>query len=49
MVIAESNQDVTRDYSRSAQVLIAIQLRLLAIDQGEERDEPDPGLRPGID
>ena len=50
MVIAETSQDVTRDYSRSAQVLIAIQLRLLENEQGEENDdEPHSSLREGLD
>ncbi len=46
MVSAEVVQVVTRDYSRAAQVLVAIGLRIL----GEEgHDEPDPGLREGVD
>jgi hypothetical protein len=45
--MAEISQDVVRDYSRAAQILIAIQLRLL--DQGEENnDEPDSGLRASL-
>jgi hypothetical protein len=49
MVIAAMSEDVERDYSRAAKVLIAIQLRLLANDHGEEHhDEPNPGLREGL-
>jgi len=49
MVIAVTSQDVARDYSRAAKVLIAIQLRLLVNDHGEENDdEPNPGLREGL-
>ena len=36
---------ITRDYTRAAQVLVAIGLRIL---EEEERDEPDPGLREGV-
>ncbi len=50
MVSVESDQMATRDYTRAAKVLIAIQLRLLVNDEREENtDEPDLGLRPGID
>jgi hypothetical protein len=46
MVNVEIEEIITRDYSRAARVLIAIGLRIL---EEEERDEPDPGLREGID
>jgi hypothetical protein len=50
MVIASGDEGFRRDYSRSAQVLIAIGLRLLVSDQGEENDdEPNGGLRQGVD
>jgi hypothetical protein len=50
MVSVESDQMTTRDYTRAAKVLIAIQLRLLDSDEREENtDEPDLGLRAGID
>jgi hypothetical protein len=44
MVSAENFEDVVRDYTRAAKVLIAIGLRIL----DKERDEPDPGLRPSF-
>ena len=44
MVSAEHVEDVVRDYTRAAKVLIAIGLRILE----EECDEPDPGLRPSF-
>lgn len=45
MVNAEPFEDVVRDYTRAAKVLITIGLRILE----EECDEPDPGLRPSLD
>jgi hypothetical protein len=45
MVSVEVEEIITRDYSRAAQVLVAIGLRIL---EEEERDESDPGLREGI-
>lgn len=45
MVSAEPFENVVRDYTRAAEVLIAIGLRILE----EECDEPDPGLRPSFD
>jgi hypothetical protein len=50
MVSVAMSADVERDYSRAAKVLIAIQLRLLAKDYGEEHDdEPNPGVCEGLD
>lgn len=49
MVNAELSQDVERDYSRAAKVLIAIQLRLLASNGEEPNDEPNAGLRESFD
>jgi hypothetical protein len=46
MVNVEVEEIITRDYSRAAQVLIAIGLRIL---EEEEHNEPDPGLREGVD
>jgi hypothetical protein len=46
MVSVEVEEIITRDYTRAAQALIAIGLRILA---EEERDEPDPGVRESID
>jgi hypothetical protein len=48
MVSTELSQDAVRDYSRSANVLIAIQLRLMN-DDGEECDDPDPGICTSVD
>jgi hypothetical protein len=44
MVSADQFEVVDRDYTRVAKVLIAIGLRI----HEEERDEPDPGLRPSV-
>jgi hypothetical protein len=46
MVNVEVEEIITLDYSRAAQVLIAIGLRIL---KEEEHNEPDPGLREGVD
>ena len=46
MVSDEDSEFVVRDYSRAAKVLVAIGLRIL---EEEERDDPDPGLRPSVD
>lgn len=46
MVSVEVEQVITRDYSRAAQVLVAIGLRIL---KEEGHNEPDPGLREGVD
>lgn len=47
MVNVEVDEVVVRDYTRTSQILIAIQLRLLEEDR-EESDEPDPGLRASV-
>jgi hypothetical protein len=44
MVSVEPLEDVVRDYTRAAKVLIAIGLRILE----EECDESDAGLRPSF-
>jgi hypothetical protein len=50
MVSASAEWMPQRDLTRVAKVLIAIQLRLLESRQREENeDEPDSGLRAGID
>jgi hypothetical protein len=46
MVNVEAEEIIERDYSRAALVLIAIGLRIL---EEEGSDEPDPGLREGVD
>ena len=46
MVNANEREYVTRDYTRASQVLAAIGLRIL---QQEGNDEPDAGLRSGVD
>lgn len=46
MVSANDDPVTPRDYTRSADVLITIQLRILKSE--EEIDEPDPGLRPSV-
>jgi hypothetical protein len=46
MVSVEVEEIITRDYARAAVVLIAIGLRIL---EEEASDEPDPGLREGVD
>jgi hypothetical protein len=43
-VSAEELEDVVRDYTRAAKILIAIGLRILE----EECDEPDAGLCPNF-
>lgn len=48
MVNIKSEEIVVRDYSRVAKVLIAIGLRILE-NEKESDDEPDSGLRAGID
>jgi hypothetical protein len=49
MVNIESDEIIERDYSRAAQVLVAIMLRELDEKQKESGDEPDPGLRASVD
>lgn len=46
MVNVNGDEIEERDYSRAARVLIAIELRILEL---EECDEPDPGLRTSVD
>jgi hypothetical protein len=46
MVIPSDDEDVVRDYTNASKVLIAIGLRIL---EEEGRDEPDGGIRPGVD
>lgn len=46
MVNPDVAEDVVRDYTNASKVLIAIGLRIL---EEEERDEPNSGIRPGVD
>jgi hypothetical protein len=48
MVNADTADMEVRDYSRAAQTLIAIQLRILDLEQKGCSDEPDTGLRAGL-
>jgi len=48
MVIADTADFEVRDYTRAAQTLIAIQLRILDGDQKGCDDEPDTGLRASL-
>lgn len=45
LVSTDGGADVARDYTRAAQTLIAIGLRLLDDERKEGDDEPDCGLR----
>jgi hypothetical protein len=48
MVNIDSDEIIVRDYSRAAQVFVAIMLRELDEKQKESSDEPDPGLRASV-
>jgi hypothetical protein len=48
MVNIEPDEIVARDYSRAAQVFVAIALRELDDEQKGGSDEPDSGLRSSI-
>ena len=48
MVNIDSEEIVARDYSRAAQVLVTIGLRILDEDQKGYDDEPDSGVRPSL-
>jgi hypothetical protein len=48
MVNIDSDEIIVRDYSRAAQVLVAIALRELDEKKKESGDEPDPGLRASL-
>jgi hypothetical protein len=48
MVNVDGAELVSRDYTRVAQTLIAIELRILEDDKKVSVDEPDPGLRASL-
>lgn len=47
MVDIDSDEIIVRDYSRAAQVLVTIGLRILDEQKGCD-DEPDSGVRPSL-